>query len=78
MYFQYVALTFDHITKQLVSMENLQLKLKIPLHQNMMYYYGFSGNNSKEEFWSSGAYVFRPNDTEATGMVALKSYIVKV
>ncbi|XP_063446500.1 lysosomal alpha-mannosidase-like isoform X2 [Mytilus trossulus] len=72
-----VSLTFDHITKQVKEMENLQISLKIPLHQKLMHYFGFSGNNSKDEFRASGAYCFRPNSTEPKTMMVQSAYIVQ-
>ncbi|KAG0712701.1 Lysosomal alpha-mannosidase [Chionoecetes opilio] len=37
----------------------------IPVSQNFFVYAGMSGNNSKEDFRASGAYIFRPNGSEA-------------
>ena len=73
-----MSLTFDSENKQLMEMENLESSVKLPVNQRIMYYFGFSGNNSKDEFRASGAYCFRPNETEPRNMMIQNSYIVQV
>ena len=77
-FLQLLSIVFDKSTKQVKEMTNLETSLKIPLNQGLMYYFGFQGNNSKDEFRTSGAYVFRPNETEPRTMVVQNAYIVQV
>lgn len=52
------------------------------VRQEMLYYQGMAGNNSRFEFRASGAYIFRPNGTNAvpigpvTRLVTVRSRIV--
>lgn len=49
----------------------------VPVSQNFYVYPGMAGNNTKERFRASGAYIFRPNSTEPTE-VANKVDVVTV
>lgn len=54
-----LSLTFDRQTGHLIQVGNEMFK------QQLLFYRGMSGNNSRFEFRASGAYIFRPNGTEA-------------
>lgn len=54
-------LRFDRLTGLLVEIANQTTKF--PVHQDLLYYPGMVGNNSRFEFRASGAYIFRPNGT---------------
>ncbi|XP_063885164.1 lysosomal alpha-mannosidase-like isoform X4 [Scylla paramamosain] len=49
----------------------------IPVSQNFLVYPGMAGNNTKEQYRASGAYIFRPNATEARE-IAKKVNVVTV
>jgi len=40
-------------------------RVKFPVSQNFYYYKGYIGNNKEFANRSSGAYIFRPNGSEA-------------
>ena len=46
-----------------------------PMIQQLLYYPGMIGNNSEFKFRSSGAYIFRPNGTEALPVGRVKKLI---
>ena len=52
---------FDRLTGLLVEIADQTGKF--PVHQDLLYYPGMVGNNSRFEFRASGAYIFRPNGT---------------
>ena len=52
-----LSLKFDRQTGQLIQVGNQRV------HQQLLYYPGMAGNNSRFEFRASGAYIFRPNGT---------------
>ncbi|KAK7498336.1 hypothetical protein BaRGS_00010596 [Batillaria attramentaria] len=62
---KYVAVSFDTTTGRLKSITNMETKDEVPVTQNFFYYVGHAGNNSKADLQASGAYIFRPNSTEA-------------
>nr|KAG5707590.1 hypothetical protein BaRGS_001138 [Batillaria attramentaria] len=62
---EYVAVSFDTTTGRLKSITNMETKDEVPVTQNFFYYVGHAGNNSKADLQASGAYIFRPNSTEA-------------
>ena len=55
--------TFDTKTGLLSRLENLAQSVSLNITQQLLYYQGMAGNNSKGEFQASGAYIFRPNGT---------------
>ncbi|XP_060071778.1 lysosomal alpha-mannosidase-like [Ylistrum balloti] len=63
---EHLSLTFDGTTGKLTKMQQLEDSLSIGLNQDYLYYLGYSGNNSKDDFQNSGAYIFRPNGSIAT------------
>ena len=78
---QYISLTFDGQSGKLKQMKNLKKNIDIELSQDYLYYLGFAGNNSKDIFQASGAYIFRPNGTVAhkpTVKSAVKTFVRKV
>lgn len=62
---EHLSLTFDGVTGKLTKMQQLEDSLQIALNQDYLYYLGYSGNNSKDDFQNSGAYIFRPNNSQA-------------
>lgn len=79
--FQYLNLGFDAETGMLKSMQNLESSITISLSQDFVYYVGHKGNNSKSEFQASGAYIFRPNQSEPYSFkprYLKKSYLLRV
>ncbi|XP_033744944.1 lysosomal alpha-mannosidase-like isoform X2 [Pecten maximus] len=62
---EHLSLTFDGVTGKLTKMQQLEDSLMIGLNQDYLYYLGYSGNNSKDDFQNSGAYIFRPNNSQA-------------
>ena len=69
LFFQRVSLTYDGQSGKLKSMKNLVSGVEVPVKMEMYYYDAHPGNCSKPEFQPSGAYVFRPNTSEAHGWV---------
>ena len=51
---------FDGTTHLLKQISNLKSAVKTVISQQLLYYVGMRGNNSKPEFTASGAYLFRP------------------
>ncbi|ESO84761.1 hypothetical protein LOTGIDRAFT_207233 [Lottia gigantea] len=76
---KYISLTFDGSSGLLSKMENLEKKISIKLNQQLGYYIGHDGNNSKDEFVASGAYIFRPSSNNVhmfdKPQLKLKNYI---
>ena len=68
-FLQHISLTYDGQSGKLKSMKNLASGVEVPVKMEMMYYDAHPGNCSKPEFQPSGAYVFRPNTSEAHGWV---------
>jgi lysosomal alpha-mannosidase len=60
---EFISLTFDEATGTLKSMTNLETQDTISLSHQFGYYAGSVGNNTKEEFRATGAYISRPNCT---------------
>ncbi|CAH1794207.1 unnamed protein product [Owenia fusiformis] len=58
-----VSVVFDSMTGLVKEMTNTDKGISIPLSQNFFYYIGHDGDNSKPEKQASGAYIFRPNET---------------
>lgn len=52
-----LSLKFDHRTGHLMKVGNQNVE------QQLLFYPGMAGNNSRFEFRASGAYIFRPNGT---------------
>jgi len=63
---EYISITFDGTSGLLKSLTNLERSLTTDLAQNLLYYKGFVGDNRSGANRTSGAYVFRPNGTDAT------------
>ena len=61
---QHLSLTFDGKTGKLKKMVNLETGVDVDVQQDIAYYFGYQGNCSKDVFQASGAYIFRPNETE--------------
>ncbi|XP_013402708.1 lysosomal alpha-mannosidase [Lingula anatina] len=62
---EHISLIFDQTTGLLKQMTNLDKQITIPLQHEFKYYQSFAGNNSKGIYEASGAYIFRPNGTDA-------------
>lgn len=63
--FQRISLSYDGQTGKLKSMKNLVSGVEIPVNMEIYYYDGHPGNCSDAKYQPSGAYVFRPNTSEA-------------
>ncbi|XP_067938019.1 lysosomal alpha-mannosidase-like [Watersipora subatra] len=59
----YMEVIFDRNTHLLKQISNLKTAVKAVISQQLLYYVGMRGNNSKPEFTASGAYLFRPDGT---------------
>ncbi|XP_041362774.1 lysosomal alpha-mannosidase-like [Gigantopelta aegis] len=70
---EYISLTFDGKSGKLKLMKNLKKKIDLELSQDYLYYIARSGNNSKDIFQASGAYIFRPNGTVAHNVTVKSS-----
>ena len=57
---QYLSLTFDGTTGLVKSMTNIDKSITIDVSQSLMYYKAY-----QQEGQASGAYVFRPDGTDA-------------
>jgi len=62
---EYLSATFSGTTGLLKGLSNLESSLSVDLSQSLLYYKGFNGDNHDGEHQASGAYVFRPNGTDA-------------
>ncbi|KAK3768425.1 hypothetical protein RRG08_053417 [Elysia crispata] len=58
---KYVEVDFDS-NGYVRRLTNLVTNVSVPLTQNLFYYKAYAGNNTRPEFQSSGAYIFRPRD----------------
>nr|KAG5707591.1 hypothetical protein BaRGS_001139 [Batillaria attramentaria]KAG5714610.1 hypothetical protein BaRGS_000098 [Batillaria attramentaria] len=67
-----VVASFDMNTGLLVSIKNVETGDTVSVSQNFLYYVGHAGNNSKDDLQASGAYIFRPNSTEAYNLTMPK------
>ncbi|OWF45656.1 lysosomal alpha-mannosidase-like [Mizuhopecten yessoensis] len=63
---KHLSLTFDGTTGKIRQMQQLEDSISIGISQDYMYYLGYHGNNSKDDYQNSGAYIFRPNGSLAT------------
>lgn len=62
---QYLSVVFDASTGIIEQLTDKTSGAQIPLKQSIGYYVGTAGDNSKFENRASGAYIFRPNCTDA-------------
>ncbi|XP_055327446.1 LOW QUALITY PROTEIN: lysosomal alpha-mannosidase-like [Paramacrobiotus metropolitanus] len=57
----FISLTFDQVTGSLKSLTNLETQTTLAINQTFGYYEGSVGNNTKEDWRATGAYISRPN-----------------
>ncbi|CAL1531573.1 unnamed protein product [Lymnaea stagnalis] len=69
---KYVQVTFDS-SGNLKSITNRTTGVTVPLLQNILYYQGYTGNNSGGVNQASGAYIFRPT-SNTPSQVPLKTW----
>ncbi|KAL3876582.1 hypothetical protein ACJMK2_034416 [Sinanodonta woodiana] len=74
---QHLSLKFNGNTGRLENMKNLRKNQDINVTSEFLFYYSFPGNNSKDIFQASGAYVFRPNDSQAHSFGPGEAYFIK-
>ncbi|XP_050392996.2 lysosomal alpha-mannosidase [Patella vulgata] len=61
----FISLTFDIQTGRLKNIKNKRKNISVNMTQEFRYYYGFDGNDSKDELQPSNSYIFRPNGTQS-------------
>ncbi|XP_078577239.1 lysosomal alpha-mannosidase-like isoform X1 [Branchiostoma floridae x Branchiostoma japonicum] len=74
---EHLSLLFDGKTGLLKSVVNLETNLTLKVNQGF-YWYNSSAGNNKASNKKSGAYVFRPNSTEAMPILPQQSVITSV
>ncbi|KAI8485033.1 mannose metabolic process [Branchiostoma belcheri] len=74
---EHISVVFDGKTGLLKSVVNLETKVTLKVNQGF-YWYNSSAGNNKASSRKSGAYVFRPNSTEAIPIQPEKSVITNV
>ncbi|KAI8490965.1 mannose metabolic process [Branchiostoma belcheri] len=74
---KHISVVFDGKTGLLKSVVNLETKVTLKVNQGF-YWYNSSAGNNKASSRKSGAYVFRPNSTQAIPIQPEKSVITNV
>uniref|UniRef100_H2Z3Z4 Alpha-mannosidase n=2 Tax=Ciona savignyi TaxID=51511 RepID=H2Z3Z4_CIOSA len=58
---EFYSVNFNRNSGLMDSIVNIESGIKIPVHQDMLWYNGSMGNNASKQ--QSGAYIFRPNSS---------------
>lgn len=59
-----MKVVFDGNSGLLKQIVNTVANMKLAVTQQLLFYVGMRGNNSEPRFTASGAYLFRPNQSE--------------